>query len=176
MFSEILRLASLAQDDGWENTALPSAKCPHRAPRRAGWRRTPYRSKQLRKRGKITFLPRFPNEHTDGGECGAHKKRRAPKINRAPENRRRQLAEIFVNSNSRKRQNRAFAFFTLQRGAAGGKVNVPRIYKRRAPNRAAQRKTPRLAVRRPAGLSSNHEILFHQLETKFVNPFIYSSQ
>ena len=36
-------------------------------------------SKQYLKRGKIAFLPRFPYEHTDGGECGAHKKRRAPK-------------------------------------------------------------------------------------------------
>ena len=105
------------------DVCAPLQNARARAPRRAGWRRTPYRS-----------------------------------------------------INTRKRQNRAFAFFTLQRGAARGKVNVPRIYKRRAPNRTAQRKTPRLAVRRPAGLSSNHEFLFHQLETKFVNPFIYSSQ
>ena len=36
-------------------------------------------SKQFSKNGKITLLPFFPYEQTDGGECGAHKKWRAPK-------------------------------------------------------------------------------------------------
>ena len=128
LFRPAYRRTPSPKGEGKNRRLRPSAKCPHRAPRRAGWRRTPYRSINTRKRqnrafafftlqrgaaggkikprhfyskkysrhfyskkyskkGKITLFPFFPYEHTDGGECGAHKKWRALKTNRAPENR-----------------------------------------------------------------------------------------
>ena len=58
----------------------------------------------------------------------------------------------------KKRQNHAFAFFTLQRGAAQGKVNLRGVYKREPLKCRAKRKTPRLAEGRPAGLSYPHGV------------------
>ena len=67
---------------------------------------------------KTALLPLFPYEHTDGGKLRAE------------------------NKYSRK-QNRAFApAHSIRRQAFAGKVNVPHVYKRRAPKCAAQRKTP----------------------------------
>ena len=75
----------------------------------------------------------------------------------------RQLERKSVNKITRKRQNHAFAFFTLQRGAAQGKVNLRGVYKRCAltlprkeENPAASRTAPRGVVfksRRSAGSS-----------------------
>ena len=63
-----------------------------------------------------------------------------------------------MNKITRKRQNDAFAFFTLQRGAAQGKVNLRGVYKREPLKCRAKRKTPRLAEGRPAGLSYPHGV------------------
>ena len=70
----------------------------------------------------------------------------------------RQLERKSVNKITRKRQNHAFAFFTLQQGAAQGKVNLRGVYKREPLKCRAKRKTPRLAEGRPAGLSYPHGV------------------
>ncbi|HIX50201.1 MAG TPA: hypothetical protein H9851_02855 [Candidatus Borkfalkia faecavium] len=112
-------------------------------------------SKQYLKRGKIAFLPRFPYEHTDGGECGAHKKRRAPNTNRAPE--KSQRSEIFGKEErqaqrARRRTWRAVCHGALTRRAAEGR-------NRRQHGEAA----------RTAGFPLPHGKFFCQLKRIFVN-------
>ena len=58
--------------------------------------------KTIRKNGKITLLPFFPYRHTDGGECGAHKKGVPRKARRRgekpPQSRRRTVNGRFPPS------------------------------------------------------------------------------
>ena len=124
LFRPAYRRTPSPKGEGKNRRLRPSAKCPPRAPRRAGWRRTPYRSKQLRKRGKITLFPFFPYEHTDGGECGAHKKRTCPENKQG--SRKSQQSEIFGKEErqaqrARRQTKRAACHGALTRRAAEGR-------------------------------------------------------
>ena len=149
LFRPAYRRTPSPKGEGKNRRLRPSAKCPHRAPRRAEWRRTPYRSKLLRKRGKITFLPRSPYEHTDGGECAAHLLKACPENKQG--SRKSQRSEIFGKEErqaqrARRQTKRAACHGALTRRAAEGRNRCRAAVGRRTtgfPPNQAKAKRPR---------------------------------
>ena len=112
---------SAARGDRKESAPLPSASPP---PSPQGEGKTFIIPNKYAKRGKTTLLPLFPYKYTDGGECGAHKKRACPENKQG--SRKSQRSEIFGKEErqaqrTRRQAKRAVCHGALTRRAAEGR-------------------------------------------------------